>query len=65
MARCRAGTVSLVSWTPRQGFEIDDPVRGPGRTAYVTFDSDDLEVHVTVACRGGVPTALTATERDD
>lgn len=65
VARCRAGQVYLVSWTPRQGFEIDDPLRGPGSTAYVKFDSDELEVHVTVGCRGGRPVALSAAAHDD
>src|SRR3954447_9090043 len=28
-ARCAAGLVTLVSWTPAQGFRADDPVPGP------------------------------------
>lgn len=60
---CRAdGTVYLVSWSPADGFHIDDDVeRGPGRVARVEaepgddVDGDDL--HYEVRCTGGTPRA--------
>lgn len=65
IARCTGSTVYLLSWTPRQGFETDDHFQGPTDTAYLKFDSDDLDVHVTVTCHNGIPTAETATEPED
>ncbi len=64
-ARCTASSVYLASWTPGQGFETDEHVRGPAKTAYVSFDSDDRKVFVTVSCRHGVPVAQTAVKPDD
>jgi hypothetical protein len=54
VARCTATNAYLVSWTPGQGFETDEHVRGPAKTAYVSFDSDGRKVFVTVSCRNGV-----------
>ncbi|MGH3319878.1 MAG: hypothetical protein ACRDN9_06785 [Streptosporangiaceae bacterium] len=65
IARCRGTNAYLVSWTPRQGFESDDQVRGPARTVSAKFESEDLDVFVTVNCRGGAPVSHVATERDD
>lgn len=67
VARCTGATAYLVSWSPKQGFEIDDDVRGPAKSTYVKFESDDVKVHVTVGCRGGVPDAqiVPQYDRDD
>lgn len=65
IARCAGERVYLVSWTPRQGFHSDEAIRGPARTAYVQFESEDRDVYVTVRCRHGVPHAQAATKRDD
>lgn len=65
IARCQGHSVYLVSWTPRQGFESDDEIRGPARTAYLEFESDHLKVHVTIQCRRGAPHPQIATREDD
>jgi hypothetical protein len=65
VSRCTATDAYLVSWTPGQGFETDEHVRGPAKTAYVSFDSDDRKVFVTASCRHGVPGAQTAVKPDD
>lgn len=62
LARCSGGKVSLVSWSPAQGFETDDIRRGPARTASIKFESDRVEITVRVDCPSGAPTAHVATE---
>jgi hypothetical protein len=59
-ARCAAGLVTLVSWTPAQGFRADDPVPGPADVASLKFKSDAQEYKVTVACDGGEPKVSTS-----
>lgn len=65
IARCTGSTVYLLSWTPGQGFESDDEIQGPARTAYVKFESDHLDVYLTITCRNGTPVATAATDPDD
>lgn len=65
VARCKQGRAYLISWTPGQGFETEETKRGPARTTYVKFESDDAEVHVSVGCRAGVPMALATRQTDD
>lgn len=67
IAQCTDSTVYLISWTPRQGFETDEQIRGPAPTAYVKFDSDVLDVLLTVSCQDGVPipSVVNETEADD
>jgi hypothetical protein len=57
VARCENGLVTLVSWSPRQGYRADDVQAGSDRQASLKFESDRREVRVRVDCRGGVPTA--------
>lgn len=65
IARCTGSTVYLVSWTPRQGFEVDDYVRGPINTASVNFESETVDVVMSVGCRAGLPVSLVTAEVDD
>lgn len=65
IARCTGTTAYLVSWSPRQGFDTDDQIRGPAPTTYLKFDGDDLDVYTTISCRNGTPVAHAATEPDD
>ena len=66
VARCHDARVRVVSWTPDQGFEVeDDVVTGPRRTAYLRFESEELDVDVTIDCRDGVPVEHTVTRKDD
>jgi hypothetical protein len=62
-ARCAAGRVTLLSWTPAQGFRADNPVRGPATVASLKFESDALEYKVTVGCHSGEPKI--STSKDD
>lgn len=60
IARCHGDHSYLVSWSPEQGWEVDDYERGPASSTTVTFegatdDTDDHEVVVTVTCSSGEP----------
>ena len=62
IARCDGANAYLVSWTPAQGWEVEDHLRGPARSTMVTFEgdnefNDDRQVTVTVTCRSGQPVA--------
>jgi hypothetical protein len=62
-ARCDGGQVTIMAWTPAQGYRADDLNRGPAVTAALTFTSDRLEYAVTVTCEAGAPVAH--SEKDD
>ena len=69
IAQCLGAQVYLVSWSPAQGWQIDDAVRGPARSTMVNFERDDdsesdREVTVAISCRSGQP-AATNVETDD
>ncbi len=55
IARCDGGLVRLQSWTPAQGFEVDDVDPGPDDRARVKFESDEGRLEIEVRCAGGVP----------
>lgn len=57
VAVCRGNDAFLESWSPAQGFVVDDIERGPDDDASVTFESGEREVEIDVECRGGVPVA--------
>jgi hypothetical protein len=61
VAECQAGGAYLESWSPAQGFVVDDVYRGPAQTARVTFTpatgSDDSAVTMLVSCSAGTPSA--------
>lgn len=62
IARCDGADAYLDSWTPAQGWEVEDHLRGPARSTMVTFEgdndsNDDRQVTVTVTCRSGQPVA--------
>lgn len=65
IARCRESKTELVSWTPRQGFEADEEVRGPDDAVYLEFSSDDMKVHATIGCSDGTLLPLVVTGEDD
>lgn len=65
VARCADGVVTLVSWSPAQGFEADDVHADGRREATLKFESDNREVRVRVDCRVGVPTPHVRTKSDD
>jgi hypothetical protein len=55
LARCEGSTVYLVSWSPAQGYQVDEVDRGPGRFAMVVFEAGLLRRAVHVACSAGTP----------
>lgn len=59
VAECRGASAYLMSWSPQQGYEIDDVSRGPAATARVTFGSGSGSVVMVVSCRGGMPVLTT------
>lgn len=64
VVRCTAGDrVEALSWSPAQGFRVDDAERGPAREVRVEFESGDQEVEISVRCVDGEPDA--AIEGDD
>lgn len=64
VARCTGSTVSLISSSPAQGFEVHDVKAGPASVAEVEFRSDSLRVEMTITCAGGTPKA-TNDERSE
>jgi hypothetical protein len=57
VASCAGGQATLVSWTPRTGYEADHVVRGPARVASPRFKphSGGGAVRAQVTCAAGVP----------
>lgn len=69
IARCTDQQVYLVSWTPAQGWQVDEHDRGPAPSARVQFEHDgdsdtDREVTTTITCRSGRPVASTVDTDD-
>jgi hypothetical protein len=62
VAACVSGQASLLSWTPAQGYQVDDVDPGPGNHAKVKFEGDQTEVEVEVHCEAGRPIAREKTD---
>lgn len=62
LASCQAAGAYLLSWTPLQGFHVDDVLRGPAAAARVTFESTAVDMTMMVTCSAGVPSARTSTD---
>jgi hypothetical protein len=60
VAQCAGGQVTLLSWSPAQGFRTDDVARGPAATASIKFKNGNAENRVTVTCLDGEPHAESA-----
>lgn len=57
-ARCYAdGKAGLDSWSPRQGYQVEDVERGPARAAEIQFETGDSEVKGKIRCVSGRPVA--------
>jgi hypothetical protein len=61
-ARCAGGRVTLVSWSPGQGYRADDLERGPAKAAALSFTSDEEEFRVSVSCGPDGPIAQTSQD---
>lgn len=65
VAQCANTRVTLLSWSPAQGYEADDISRGPASRASIKFKNDNTELTLAVTCRNGRPTARMNSDRDD
>ena len=65
VAECLPGGAYLLSWSPTQGYEAGQVLRGPAPTAQVTFQSTANSVTMAVSCSTGVPTATTTVGPGD
>lgn len=61
VATCQSSGAYLISWSPQQGYEEGNVVRGPAVTASVQFESGPNEVTMRVSCSAGVPSATTTS----
>lgn len=57
VASCQSGLAYLQYWSPDQGFQADDVIRGPVAQASLTFEGYGPAIRMRVTCRGGEPTA--------
>lgn len=55
VARCAGTRVTLLSWSPAQGYAVDDVDPGPAKQATVTFERSRSEVQAKVTCVEGRP----------
>lgn len=56
VARCAADDlVELLSWSPAQGFSVDNAEHGPAREVEVEFESEDDDVEMKIRCVDGIP----------
>jgi hypothetical protein len=62
MAVCQAGQARLLYWSPDQGYEADDVMRGPATVASVTFERQGAELTMRVSCNGSTPVAQSSTD---
>ncbi|GAB3285688.1 hypothetical protein GCM10027563_18720 [Parasphingorhabdus pacifica] len=56
-------TASLRSWSPAQGFRVDDVEDGPAEQVELTFESEEVEVEVSARCRSSEPLVSTVVDR--
>lgn len=64
MAACKAGRASLFSWSPAQGYGVDEVEGGPAPIASIEFESDDHRIVVEVTCPYGTPSATIRPDDD-
>jgi len=57
MATCEPAGAYLLYWSPDQGFETDDVLRGPAAVASVLFRGPTSSIVMRVSCSGGTPVA--------
>jgi hypothetical protein len=63
VAQCESAGAYLVSWSPQQGYEAVNVIRGPAATAQAKFSNGQRIVIMKVTCSGAVPTATTTVHR--
>jgi len=52
MASCQSGLAYLQYWTPDQGYEVSDVIRGPAARASIGFEHLTTEYVISVTCNG-------------
>ncbi|HEX4661604.1 MAG TPA: hypothetical protein VH307_29770 [Streptosporangiaceae bacterium] len=67
VATCESAGAYLISWSPAQGYAVDQNqvVRGPTASASVVFRADRRTVTMKVSCPGGTPVASTWSSPHD
>jgi hypothetical protein len=65
VAECLPAGAYLLSWSPTQGYEAGQVVRGPAATAQARFESNANSVLMVVSCSTGVPVATTTVSTGD
>ena len=66
LAECRPAGAYLVSWSPTQGYEVTNVIRGPAATGRLVFVSDADSVTMLVSCpdgASGAPVASSSVQR--
>lgn len=64
--RCDGNTAQLVRWVPKNGYRVDEVVRGPAAQVSVWFESDSFDdVEAVVVCSGGKAALTDHLEFDD
>jgi serine/threonine-protein kinase len=58
VAECTGGQALLTSWSPSDGYKVDQVDAGPAVAAAVVFKKKASRVRMTVTCVVGVPTAV-------
>jgi len=56
LAACGSSGAYLISWSPQQGYQADDVVRGPAAAARVVFLAGRSGVSLAVTCTRTAPT---------
>jgi hypothetical protein len=64
IAQCHTGFAYLISWSPAQGFQAQDVMRGPAFMAGVTFKGLGREIRMSVSCPANTPHADIHDEAD-
>lgn len=54
-AQCTGTIAYLASWSPGQGYQVDDVHRGPAALVWVKFGGAGREHVLRVRCAGGIP----------
>jgi hypothetical protein len=68
VASCESAGTYLLSWSPAQGYGVDQVSRGPATVASVVFDAGSRAVTMQVSCpggAGGTPVSSTSSQADD
>jgi hypothetical protein len=68
IATCESAGAYLLSWTPAQGYEVDQFARGPASVASVRFEANSTAVTMNISCPGGpgsTPVSSTTTSHDE